>query len=157
MGLPARRRRVRWLPKIISPKPSHTQSKPLKSAITGMNEHAVLAECERGEDAAKAAYVIRRDTAHLVNTGSKATIRILDTDEILQEGLTELGRLDPVITRIIAEGVMNQQLSVASADAILTRLVGPLAAQESFTAMPVARMRSSRTPVASTETTPSIS
>jgi hypothetical protein len=68
----------------------------LKSAITGMNEHAVLAECERGEDAAKAAYVIRRDTAHLVNTGS-ATIRILDTDEILQEGLTELGRLDPVI------------------------------------------------------------
>ena len=28
----------------------------IKSAITGMNEHAVLAECERGEDAAKAAY-----------------------------------------------------------------------------------------------------
>ena len=27
-----------------------------KSAITGMNEHAVLAECERGEDAAKVAY-----------------------------------------------------------------------------------------------------
>ena len=28
----------------------------IKSAITGMNEHAVLAECERGEDAAKRAY-----------------------------------------------------------------------------------------------------
>jgi uncharacterized protein (TIGR02284 family) len=28
----------------------------IKSAITGMNEHAVLAECERGEDAAKHAY-----------------------------------------------------------------------------------------------------
>jgi uncharacterized protein (TIGR02284 family) len=28
----------------------------IKSTITGMNEHAVLAECERGEDAAKAAY-----------------------------------------------------------------------------------------------------
>jgi uncharacterized protein (TIGR02284 family) len=27
-----------------------------KSTITGMSEHAVLAECERGEDAAKAAY-----------------------------------------------------------------------------------------------------
>jgi DNA-3-methyladenine glycosylase II len=75
---------------------------------------------------------------------SKATIRILDTDETLQEGLTELGRLDPVIARIIAEGarpalrkrepgfhglawiVMTQQLSVASADAIWTRLVGRL-------------------------------
>ena len=28
----------------------------IKSTITGMSEHAVLAECERGEDAAKAAY-----------------------------------------------------------------------------------------------------
>jgi uncharacterized protein (TIGR02284 family) len=28
----------------------------IKSAITGMSEHAVLVECERGEDAAKAAY-----------------------------------------------------------------------------------------------------
>jgi uncharacterized protein (TIGR02284 family) len=28
----------------------------IKSTISGMNEHAVLAECERGEDAAKAAY-----------------------------------------------------------------------------------------------------
>src|ERR1700720_3174309 len=28
----------------------------IKSAITGMNEHAVLSECERGEDVAKAAY-----------------------------------------------------------------------------------------------------
>jgi uncharacterized protein (TIGR02284 family) len=28
----------------------------IKSAITGMSEHAVLAECERGEDVAKAAY-----------------------------------------------------------------------------------------------------
>ena len=28
----------------------------IKSAINGMSEHAVLAECERGEDAAKAAY-----------------------------------------------------------------------------------------------------
>jgi uncharacterized protein (TIGR02284 family) len=28
----------------------------IRSAITGMNEHAVLAECERGEDAAMAAY-----------------------------------------------------------------------------------------------------
>jgi uncharacterized protein (TIGR02284 family) len=28
----------------------------IKSTITGMNEHAVLVECERGEDAAKAAY-----------------------------------------------------------------------------------------------------
>jgi uncharacterized protein (TIGR02284 family) len=28
----------------------------LASPITGMSEHAVLAECERGEDAAKAAY-----------------------------------------------------------------------------------------------------
>jgi DNA-3-methyladenine glycosylase II len=87
--------------------------------------------------------MVRRDTAHLVNMGSKATIRILDTDETLQEGLTELGRLDPVIARIIAEGarpalrkrepgfhglawiVMSQQLS-ASADAIWTRLVGRL-------------------------------
>jgi len=28
----------------------------IKSTITGMSEHSVLAECERGEDAAKAAY-----------------------------------------------------------------------------------------------------
>ena len=28
----------------------------IKSTITGMNEHAVLAECERGEDTAKHAY-----------------------------------------------------------------------------------------------------
>ena len=28
----------------------------IKSTITGMSEHAVLVECERGEDAAKAAY-----------------------------------------------------------------------------------------------------
>jgi uncharacterized protein (TIGR02284 family) len=28
----------------------------IKSTITGMSEHAVLAECERGEDTAKAAY-----------------------------------------------------------------------------------------------------
>jgi uncharacterized protein (TIGR02284 family) len=28
----------------------------IKSTITGMSEHAVLAECERGEDAAKAGY-----------------------------------------------------------------------------------------------------
>jgi uncharacterized protein (TIGR02284 family) len=28
----------------------------IKSVITGMNEHAVLSECERGEDAAMAAY-----------------------------------------------------------------------------------------------------
>ena len=28
----------------------------IKSAITGMSENAVLAECERGEDSAKAAY-----------------------------------------------------------------------------------------------------
>ena len=28
----------------------------IKASITGMSEHAVLAECERGEDAAKAAY-----------------------------------------------------------------------------------------------------
>jgi len=28
----------------------------VKSVITGMNEHAVLSECERGEDAAMAAY-----------------------------------------------------------------------------------------------------
>ena len=28
----------------------------IKSTITGKSEHAVLAECERGEDAAKAAY-----------------------------------------------------------------------------------------------------
>jgi uncharacterized protein DUF2383 len=28
----------------------------IKSAITGINEHAVLAECERDEDAAKHAY-----------------------------------------------------------------------------------------------------
>jgi uncharacterized protein (TIGR02284 family) len=28
----------------------------IKSTITGMSEHAVLTECERGEDAAKAAY-----------------------------------------------------------------------------------------------------
>src|ERR1700736_3599499 len=28
----------------------------IKSTITGMSEHAVLAECERGEDAAKTAY-----------------------------------------------------------------------------------------------------
>lgn len=28
----------------------------IKSAVTGMSEHAVLAECERGEDAAMAAY-----------------------------------------------------------------------------------------------------
>jgi uncharacterized protein (TIGR02284 family) len=28
----------------------------IKSTITRMNEHAVLSECERGEDAAKAAY-----------------------------------------------------------------------------------------------------
>src|SRR6202047_521653 len=28
----------------------------VKSTITGMSEHAVLAECERGEDAAEAAY-----------------------------------------------------------------------------------------------------
>jgi uncharacterized protein (TIGR02284 family) len=28
----------------------------IKSTIGGMNEHTVLAECERGEDAAKAAY-----------------------------------------------------------------------------------------------------
>jgi uncharacterized protein (TIGR02284 family) len=28
----------------------------IKSTITGMNEHAVLAECERGEDTGKHAY-----------------------------------------------------------------------------------------------------
>src|SRR5262245_57645438 len=28
----------------------------IKSAITGMSEHAVLVECERGEDVAKTAY-----------------------------------------------------------------------------------------------------
>jgi len=28
----------------------------IKSAITGMNEHAVLAECERGEDTGKHTY-----------------------------------------------------------------------------------------------------
>lgn len=28
----------------------------IKSSITGMDEHAVLAECERGEDAAKSSY-----------------------------------------------------------------------------------------------------
>jgi uncharacterized protein (TIGR02284 family) len=28
----------------------------IKSSITGMDEHAVLAECERGEDVAKSAY-----------------------------------------------------------------------------------------------------
>jgi len=28
----------------------------IKATITGKSEHAVLAECERGEDAAKAAY-----------------------------------------------------------------------------------------------------
>src|SRR5271170_2790443 len=57
------------------------------------------------------------------------------------EGLAELGRLDPVMGRLIAEGaqpalrkrepgfhglvqiVMGQQLSVASADAIWTKLV----------------------------------
>ena len=33
-----------------------------------------------------------------------ATIRFLDTDEALTEGLAELGRLDPVMARLIAEG-----------------------------------------------------
>jgi hypothetical protein len=77
----------------------------------------------------------------------KATIRALDTDWALAEGLAELGRLDPVMARLVAEGarpvlrkrepgfhglawiVMGQQLSVASADAIWKRLVervGPL-------------------------------
>jgi DNA-3-methyladenine glycosylase II len=77
----------------------------------------------------------------------KATIRALDTDGALAEGLAELGRLDPVMARLVAEGarpalrkrepgfhglawiVMGQQLSVASADAIWKRLVerlGPL-------------------------------
>jgi uncharacterized protein (TIGR02284 family) len=30
----------------------------IKSSITGMDEHAVLAECERGEDVAKSAYAV---------------------------------------------------------------------------------------------------
>lgn len=73
-----------------------------------------------------------------------ATIRILDTDEALAEGLAELGRLDPVMARLVAEGarpvlrkrepgfhglawiIMGQQLSVASADAIWRRLIDHL-------------------------------
>ncbi|ACK52033.1 HhH-GPD family protein [Methylocella silvestris BL2] len=76
-----------------------------------------------------------------------ATIRILDSDQALAEGLAELGRLDPVMARLVAEGaqpvlrkrepgfhglawiIMGQQLSVASADAIWRRLIdrlGPL-------------------------------
>ena len=31
-------------------------SRPIKSAITGKDDAAVLAECERGEDVAKASY-----------------------------------------------------------------------------------------------------
>ncbi len=77
----------------------------------------------------------------------KATIHALDSDAALAAGLAELGRLDPVMARLVAEGarpalrkrepgfhglawiVMGQQLSVASADAIWRRLVerlGPL-------------------------------
>ena len=71
----------------------------------------------------------------------KATIHALDMDGALAEGLAELGRLDPVMARLVAGGarpalrkrepgfhglawiVMGQQLSVASADAIWNRLV----------------------------------
>jgi 3-methyladenine DNA glycosylase/8-oxoguanine DNA glycosylase len=71
----------------------------------------------------------------------KATIHALDMDGALAEGLAELGRLDPVMARLVAEGarpalrkrepgfhglawiVIGQQLSVASADAIWNRLV----------------------------------
>jgi uncharacterized protein (TIGR02284 family) len=35
---------------------SHRAWTNITSTITGMSEHAVLAECERGEDAAKAGY-----------------------------------------------------------------------------------------------------
>jgi DNA-3-methyladenine glycosylase II len=72
----------------------------------------------------------------------KRKIKILDSDKVLAEGLAELGRLDPVMARLIAEGarpamrkrapgfsglaqiVMGQQLSVASADAIWAKLTG---------------------------------
>jgi uncharacterized protein (TIGR02284 family) len=33
----------------------------IKSSITGMDEHAVLVECERGEDVAKSAYYYNED------------------------------------------------------------------------------------------------
>lgn len=77
---------------------------------------------------------------------AKATIRILDTDEALAEGLAELSRRDPVIARLVADGarpalrkrdpgfhglaliVMAQQLSVASASAISARLLNQLGA-----------------------------
>lgn len=84
---------------------------------------------------------IWRNVAHLAPMNVKAAIRVLDTDGALAEGLSELGRLDPVMARLVAEGarpalrkrepgfhglawiVMGQQLSVASADAIW--LIGP--------------------------------
>jgi DNA-3-methyladenine glycosylase II len=74
-------------------------------------------------------------------------IHILDTDAAFAKGLAKLRRLDPVMTRLIAEGarpalrkrdpgfhglvqiIMSQQLSVASASAIWTKLtsrLGPL-------------------------------
>jgi uncharacterized protein (TIGR02284 family) len=43
----------------------------IKSTMTGMSEHAVLAECERGEDAAKAAYEAA------LQKSSPADVRIL--------------------------------------------------------------------------------
>ena len=74
----------------------------------------------------------------------RAEKRVLDSEEVLAEGVSELRRIDPVMARILAEGalptlrkrapgfhglawiIMGQQLSVASADAIWTRLVSKL-------------------------------